>query len=72
MDGLGSGGKRKREGEEMSGLEDYLQLPDDYATRMSEPGKKRVTLDTASHGWILDNRSTEIIISDLVHVRIIY
>ncbi|KAM6915126.1 uncharacterized protein FYW49_010034 [Xenentodon cancila] len=42
LDGLGSGGKRKREGEQMSGLEDYLQLPDDYATRMSEPGKKRV------------------------------
>lgn len=41
LDGLGSSGKRKREGE-MSDLEDYLQLPDDYATRMSEPGKKRV------------------------------
>ncbi|XP_059211800.1 YLP motif-containing protein 1 isoform X2 [Centropristis striata] len=40
LDGLGSGGKRKRE--DMSDLEDYLQLPDDYATRMSEPGKKRV------------------------------
>ncbi|KAK2152964.1 hypothetical protein LSH36_313g02018 [Paralvinella palmiformis] len=23
-------------------MEDYLQLPDDYDTRMSEPGKKRV------------------------------
>ncbi|XP_030576741.1 YLP motif-containing protein 1 isoform X3 [Archocentrus centrarchus] len=42
LDGLGSSGKRKREGEHMAGLEDYLQLPDDYATRMSEPGKKRV------------------------------
>uniref|UniRef100_A0A3Q3Q402 YLP motif-containing protein 1 n=1 Tax=Monopterus albus TaxID=43700 RepID=A0A3Q3Q402_MONAL len=42
LDGLVSGGKRKREGEHMAGLEDYLQLPDDYATRMSEPGKKRV------------------------------
>ncbi|XP_063758061.1 YLP motif-containing protein 1 isoform X2 [Eleginops maclovinus] len=40
LDGLGSGGKRKRE--DMSGLEDYLQLPDDYATRKSQPGKKRV------------------------------
>ncbi|XP_042359001.1 YLP motif-containing protein 1 isoform X2 [Plectropomus leopardus] len=40
LDGLGSGGKRKRE--DMGDLEDYLQLPDDYATRMSEPGKKRV------------------------------
>ncbi|KAM9354988.1 uncharacterized protein ylpm1 [Pholidichthys leucotaenia] len=40
LDGLGSGGKRKRE--HMAGLEDYLQLPDDYNTRMSEPGKKRV------------------------------
>ncbi|KAF1376581.1 hypothetical protein PFLUV_G00212960 [Perca fluviatilis] len=40
LDGLGSGGKRKRE--DMADLEDYLQLPDDYATRMSEPGKKRV------------------------------
>lgn len=40
LDGLGSSGKRKRE--DMAGLEDYLQLPDDYATRMSEPGKKRV------------------------------
>ncbi|XP_068580735.1 YLP motif-containing protein 1 isoform X2 [Cebidichthys violaceus] len=40
LDGLGSGGKRKRE--DMEHLEDYLQLPDDYATRMSEPGKKRV------------------------------
>ncbi|XP_047429520.1 YLP motif-containing protein 1 isoform X2 [Mugil cephalus] len=42
LDGLGSSGKRKREGEHMSGLEDYLQLPDDYATRLSQPGKKRV------------------------------
>ncbi|XP_029351945.1 YLP motif-containing protein 1 isoform X2 [Echeneis naucrates] len=42
LDGLGSSGKRKRDGEETAGLEDYLQLPDDYATRMSEPGKKRV------------------------------
>ncbi|XP_023259238.1 YLP motif-containing protein 1 isoform X2 [Seriola lalandi dorsalis] len=42
LDGLGSSGKRKREGEQTAGLEDYLQLPDDYATRMSEPGKKRV------------------------------
>ncbi|XP_023148190.2 YLP motif-containing protein 1 isoform X2 [Amphiprion ocellaris] len=40
LDGLSGGGKRKRE--DMAGLEDYLQLPDDYATRMSEPGKKRV------------------------------
>ncbi|KAM9840266.1 uncharacterized protein ylpm1 [Aulostomus maculatus] len=42
LDGLGSSGKRKRDSEHMAGLEDYLQLPDDYATRMSEPGKKRV------------------------------
>lgn len=42
LDGLVSGGKRKREGDHMSGLVDFLQLPDDYATRMSEPGKKRV------------------------------
>ncbi|XP_076004812.1 uncharacterized protein ylpm1 isoform X2 [Genypterus blacodes] len=42
LDGLKIGGKRKREGEHMAGIEDYLQLPDDYATRMSEPGKKRV------------------------------
>ncbi|XP_074472349.1 uncharacterized protein ylpm1 isoform X1 [Sebastes fasciatus] len=40
LDGLGGGGKRKRE--DMEDLEDYLQLPDDYATRMSQPGKKRV------------------------------
>ncbi|XP_033504401.2 uncharacterized protein ylpm1 isoform X3 [Epinephelus lanceolatus] len=40
LDGLGSGGKRKRE--DMADLEDYLQLPDDYATRLSQPGKKRV------------------------------
>lgn len=40
------GGKRKREGDHLSGLEDFLQLPDDYATRTSEPGKKRVHLDT--------------------------
>ncbi|XP_011610360.2 YLP motif-containing protein 1 isoform X3 [Takifugu rubripes] len=39
LDGLGGSGKRKRED---VGLDDYLQLPDDYATRMSEPGKKRV------------------------------
>ncbi|XP_029965375.1 YLP motif-containing protein 1 isoform X2 [Salarias fasciatus] len=42
LDGLSGGGKRKRDGEDMAGLEDYLQLPDDYATRMSQPGKKRV------------------------------
>lgn len=41
LDGLGGSGKRKRED---VGLDDYLQLPDDYATRMSEPGKKRVML----------------------------
>ncbi|TRY86293.1 hypothetical protein DNTS_016117 [Danionella cerebrum] len=41
LDGLKGGGKRKRDSG-MSGLEDFLQLPDDYATRMSEPGKKRV------------------------------
>ncbi|XP_074541677.1 uncharacterized protein ylpm1 isoform X2 [Halichoeres trimaculatus] len=40
LDGLGSSGKRKRE--DMAGLDHFLQLPDDYATRMSEPGKKRV------------------------------
>ncbi|XP_067097665.1 YLP motif-containing protein 1 isoform X1 [Osmerus mordax] len=42
LDGLVSGGKRKRDSEDMAGMEDFLQLPDDYATRMSEPGKKRV------------------------------
>nr|XP_061806396.1 YLP motif-containing protein 1-like [Nerophis lumbriciformis] len=42
LDGLGSGSKRKRDGDHMAGLEDYLQLPDDYATRKSQPGKKRV------------------------------
>uniref|UniRef100_A0A3P8X404 YLP motif-containing protein 1 n=1 Tax=Cynoglossus semilaevis TaxID=244447 RepID=A0A3P8X404_CYNSE len=41
LDGLGSSGKRKRDGD-MADLEDYLQLPDDYATRLSQPGKKRV------------------------------
>ncbi|XP_037541770.1 YLP motif-containing protein 1 isoform X2 [Nematolebias whitei] len=42
LDGLMIGGKRKREGDHLSGLEDFFQLPDDYATRTSEPGKKRV------------------------------
>ncbi|XP_038143438.1 YLP motif-containing protein 1 isoform X3 [Cyprinodon tularosa] len=42
LDGLGSGGKRKRDSEHLSGIEDFLQLPDDYATRTSAPGKKRV------------------------------
>lgn len=42
LDGLSLSGKRKREGEHLAALEDYLQLPDDYATRMSQPGKKRV------------------------------
>ncbi|KAJ8356369.1 hypothetical protein SKAU_G00191630 [Synaphobranchus kaupii] len=41
LDGLVSGGKRKRDSDS-TGMEDFLQLPDDYATRMSEPGKKRV------------------------------
>uniref|UniRef100_A0A8C1YCV8 YLP motif-containing protein 1 n=1 Tax=Cyprinus carpio TaxID=7962 RepID=A0A8C1YCV8_CYPCA len=41
LDGLAGGGKRKRE-TDVSGMEDFLQLPDDYASRMSEPGKKRV------------------------------
>ncbi|XP_058611448.1 LOW QUALITY PROTEIN: YLP motif-containing protein 1 [Onychostoma macrolepis] len=41
LDGLAGGGKRKRE-TDLSGMEDFLQLPDDYASRMSEPGKKRV------------------------------
>ncbi|XP_066550129.1 YLP motif-containing protein 1 isoform X2 [Amia ocellicauda] len=42
LDGLRSSSKRKRDWESAAGMEDYLQLPDDYATRMSEPGKKRV------------------------------
>ncbi|XP_062406105.1 YLP motif-containing protein 1 isoform X2 [Sardina pilchardus] len=41
LDGLVGGSKRKRESD-VAGIEDFLQLPDDYATRMSEPGKKRV------------------------------
>ncbi|XP_059355022.1 YLP motif-containing protein 1-like isoform X2 [Carassius carassius] len=41
LDGLAGGGKRKRV-TDVSGMEDFLQLPDDYASRMSEPGKKRV------------------------------
>ncbi|KAK0149262.1 YLP motif-containing protein 1 [Merluccius polli] len=40
LDGIVCGGKRKRES--MADMEDFLQLPDDYATRMSQPGKKRV------------------------------
>uniref|UniRef100_A0A671V2U8 YLP motif-containing protein 1 n=1 Tax=Sparus aurata TaxID=8175 RepID=A0A671V2U8_SPAAU len=40
LDGLRGSGKRKHG--DMAGLDDYLQLPDDYATRTSEPGKKRV------------------------------
>ncbi|KAI5606639.1 YLP motif-containing protein 1 isoform X1 [Silurus asotus] len=39
LDGLAGGGKRKRD---ISAMEDFLQLPDDYASRMSQPGKKRV------------------------------
>lgn len=35
--------KRKAESEPQR-MEDYLQLPDDYETRTSEPGKKRVTM----------------------------
>ncbi|KAJ8008657.1 hypothetical protein DPEC_G00080700 [Dallia pectoralis] len=42
LDGLMMGGKRKREGHDLSGMGDFLQLPDDYNTRHSEPGKKRV------------------------------
>eukprot|EP00079_Xenopus_tropicalis_P038124 XP_017951895.1 PREDICTED: YLP motif-containing protein 1 [Xenopus tropicalis] len=42
LDGL-KGSKRRRDWESVgSRLEDYLQLPDDYDTRESEPGKKRV------------------------------
>ncbi|XP_073442991.1 YLP motif-containing protein 1 [Dendrobates tinctorius] len=40
LDGLKT---RKRDWQSMAGcMEDYLQLPDDYDTRESEPGKKRV------------------------------
>ncbi|XP_075388103.1 YLP motif-containing protein 1 isoform X3 [Tenrec ecaudatus] len=43
LDGLRTGTKRKRDWEAIaSRMEDYLQLPDDYDTRASEPGKKRV------------------------------
>ncbi|KAM5129996.1 YLP motif-containing protein 1 [Mantella aurantiaca] len=42
LDGL-KVNKRKRDFESIaSRMEDYLQLPDDYDTRESEPGKKRV------------------------------
>lgn len=46
LDGLKVSGKRKRE--DVAGLDDYLQLPDDYATRTSQPGKKRVNAPAAS------------------------
>lgn len=46
LDGLVMGGKRKREGDDVAGMDDFLQLPDDYATRHSEPGKKRVKWHT--------------------------
>ncbi|CAJ0949366.1 unnamed protein product [Ranitomeya imitator] len=40
LDGLKT---RKRDWQSMAGcMEDYLQLPDDYDTRESAPGKKRV------------------------------
>uniref|UniRef100_H3BHW8 YLP motif-containing protein 1 n=1 Tax=Latimeria chalumnae TaxID=7897 RepID=H3BHW8_LATCH len=43
LDGIRTGNKRKRGWESIAQrMEDYLQLPDDYATRASEPGKKRV------------------------------
>ncbi|XP_007906731.2 LOW QUALITY PROTEIN: YLP motif-containing protein 1 [Callorhinchus milii] len=44
LDGLRSGNKRKRGWHDSMAhrLEDYLQLPDDYNSRSSEPGKKRV------------------------------
>ncbi|KAJ6661270.1 hypothetical protein lerEdw1_015407 [Lerista edwardsae] len=43
LDGLRTGAKRKRDWEAIaSRMEDFLQLPDDYDTRASEPGKKRV------------------------------
>lgn len=45
LDGLKVSGKRKRE--DVAGLDDYLQLPDDYATRTSQPGKKRVKASAA-------------------------
>ncbi|XP_053553165.1 YLP motif-containing protein 1 [Bombina bombina] len=42
LDGLNTS-KRKRDWESVGGcLEDYLQLPDDYDSRESQPGKKRV------------------------------
>lgn len=43
LDGLVGGSKRKRESD-VAGIEDLFQLPDDYATRMSQPGKKRVIM----------------------------
>ncbi|XP_032883548.1 YLP motif-containing protein 1 isoform X2 [Amblyraja radiata] len=44
LDGLRSGNKRKRGWHDSiaNQLENYLQLPDDYNSRSSEPGKKRV------------------------------
>ncbi|XP_078262995.1 uncharacterized protein ylpm1 [Rhinoraja longicauda] len=44
LDGLRSSNKRKRGWHDSiaNQLEDYLQLPDDYNSRSSEPGKKRV------------------------------
>lgn len=45
LDGLRTGAKRKRDWEAIaSRMEDFLQLPDDYDTRASEPGKKRVNV----------------------------
>ena len=49
--------KRSRKDSGPNNLEDYLQMPDDYDDRQSEPGKKRVSSDWwISHRCLLLNR----------------
>jgi len=46
--------KRKRDVPQS--LEDYLQLPDDYAQRKSQPGKKRVRWADIEEGKDMERR----------------
>jgi YLP motif-containing protein 1 len=45
LDGLRMNKKKKDSGPQR--LQDYLQLPDDYESRTSQPGKKRVRQNIA-------------------------
>ena len=50
-------------------MSEYLQLPDDYATRSSVPGKKRVSSRTEVYYLFLNGYDNKINISEIFYIH---